>query len=81
MEHVKLSEKQRKEFLKSFREIDIQKELKILFEKMKKSSVHILQGTEEFGKGIKRLSNRSQPFFEQLERPSPGDVLHLLQPG
>ena len=52
MEHVKLSEKQRKEFLKSFREIDIQKELKILFEKMKKSSVHILQGTEEFGKDL-----------------------------
>jgi hypothetical protein len=52
MLEIKLTEKQRKEFLKSFSEIDMQKELKVLFEKMYKSSVYILQGTDEFGKDL-----------------------------
>ncbi|MEN8220625.1 MAG: NACHT domain-containing protein [Pseudomonadota bacterium] len=52
MLQIKLTEKQRKEFLKSFTERDMQKELKILFEKMYKTSVYILQGTNEFGKDL-----------------------------
>jgi hypothetical protein len=47
MLQIKLTEKQRKEFLRSFPECDMQQELKILFEKMYNISVYILQGTDE----------------------------------
>jgi len=52
MSKLKLSESQRKDFLRSFTERDMQKELKILFEEMYKTSVYILQGTDEFGKDL-----------------------------
>lgn len=52
MLQIKLTETQRKVFLKSFSERDMQQELKVLFEKMYKTSVYILQGTEEFGKDL-----------------------------
>jgi hypothetical protein len=52
MLQIKLTEKQRKEFLRSFPERDMQQELKILFEKMYNTSVYILQGTDEFGKDL-----------------------------
>lgn len=52
MINIKLTEKQRKDFLRSFSEREIQQELQILFEKMYKTPVYILQGTQEFGKDL-----------------------------
>lgn len=59
MLQIKLTETQRKIFLKSFSEREMQQELKVLFEKMYKTSVYILQGTEEFGKDL--IIKRDEP--------------------
>ena len=63
MLQIKLTEKQRKEFLRSFSERDMQQELKILFEKMYNTSVYILQGTDEFGKDL--IIKKDEPMGGQ----------------
>ncbi len=54
MGKLKLTEKQKKYILKDFREIDMHKELKILFEKMypENTNVYNTHGREEHGKDL-----------------------------
>lgn len=60
---MKLTVNQRKEYLKSFLELDMQKELKILFEKMFSTSIYILQGANEFGKDL--VIRKDEPTGER----------------
>lgn len=53
MKNLFLSTNQKQNYLKSFKELDMQKELKFLLEKMyPNDSIYVLQGTQEYGKDI-----------------------------
>jgi len=53
-DHIMLSNSQKKDILKKFREIDMHKELKILFEKMfpYDTSIYITHGRDEMGRDL-----------------------------
>ncbi len=62
MNNVMLSNSQKKERLKQYKELDMHKELKVLFEKMYplNTSVYITHGKDEMGRDI--LISEEKPF-------------------
>ena len=64
---IKLTERQKKDILKSFKETDMHKELKILFEKMypDNTNVYNTHGREENGKDI--IISKNDPLSGTLD--------------